>query len=168
MLAKLRRAFLTGVFNLGLNIIQTFPRDVVADNQALYGLLGFWKQANNYAERGAAVTTAGTDTAISADNILRGVIVLASGASGGFTITLPTTALILAAFGPTLDTKGGFAKVLRIKNNGVGQTGTVTAGDGSTTLTGTMTIATNTTRTFLMTVTGPTTVTIENLGSMAL
>lgn len=168
MFRAIRQFALTQALRLGLNIIQTYPRDMTADNQALFGLMGFWKQANNYAERGAAVTTAGTDTAISADNILRGVIVLASGASGGFTITLPTTALILAAFGPTLDTKGGFAKVLRIKNNGVGQTGTVTAGDASTTLTGTMTIATNTTRTFLMTVTGPTTVTIENLGSMAL
>jgi hypothetical protein len=60
------------------------------------------------------------------------------------------------------------AKVINILNDGVGQTGTLTAGDASTTITGTATIATNTRRQFRLTVTGPDAITFQNFGSQAI
>jgi 2-keto-3-deoxy-galactonokinase len=63
---------------------------------------------------------------------------------------------------------GTFSMWVRIKNDGVGQTGTVTVGDASTTLNGTATIATNTVRTYLLTVTSKTTLTLDNFGSSSL
>jgi hypothetical protein len=105
---------------------------------------------------------------LTAAQAVAGVLVLAAGASGGFTLTLPSTAAIITALGPTIPTDGSFSKLVRIKNDSVGQTGTLTAGDASTTITGTATIATAVTRQYLLTVTGPTTVTYENLGGISL
>jgi hypothetical protein len=153
-------------FSLG--IIMKLPSGITADPSALYGLLGLISNANNYAESIANVTTAGTNTPVTPAQILSGMLVMAAGASGGFTITLPATSAILAALGPTIPTDGTYAEPCHIVNNGVGQTGTVTAGDANTTLTGTMTIATNTTRKFILTVTSPTTISIQNVGSWGL
>jgi hypothetical protein len=114
------------------------------------------------------ITTAGTNTTLTTKQCRRRVIYLNSGASGGFTITLPATTAILSQFGPTILTDGTFGFVQSIVNNNVGQTGTLTAGDASTTLTGTMTIATNTCRDFFILVTGATTLTYFNLGSASL
>lgn len=149
-------------------VVAAFPPDLQADNEALYGLIGFWRNANAASDGRVAITTAGTDSTLTAAQVALGAIILAAGASGGFTITLPTTAAILSALGPTIPTDGSFSKVIRIKNDGVGQTGTLTAGDASTTINGTATIATNTTRTFLLTVASASTITIDNMGSMAL
>ena len=73
-----------------------------------------------------------------------------------------------ATLGPTIPTDGSYSEPLWITNSGVGQTGTLTIGDSNTTLSGTMTIATNTTRKFLLNVTGPNTITIYNQGSLSL
>lgn len=113
------------------------------------------------------ITTAGTDTTLTTAQLLSGAIILAAGASGGFTITLPSTASIIADLGQCKK-DGTYSMWLLIKNNGVGQTGTLTPGDGSTTITGTATIATNTTRTFLITVSSGTALQIDNFGSMSL
>lgn len=142
------------------------------DISAAGGLYGLMHGVNNVAGDRVDITTAGTDSTLTAAQLRSGWIVLAAGASGGFTITLPATAAFLGLLNPQ-DTRqqGGtnaFSRIMAIKNLNVGQTGTVTIGDSSTTLTGTMTIATNTTRWFLLTRTAATTITIENLGSMSL
>lgn len=146
----------------------TIGGGLVADRSSNYGGQAAIANANNYTEERIAITTAGTSSTLTATQVLGGSIILAAGASGGFTITLPSTASLIAAMGPTMLTDGSFSMWLRIKNDGVGQTGTLTVGDASTTLNGTATIATNTTRSFLLTVASATTLTIDNFGSMSL
>lgn len=154
---------------LSLAILKHIPQGMVADGSAMFGLIAGMRNGNVYTERQiAAITTAGTASTVTTAQLIAGVIQLNAGASGGFTLTLPTTAAILAYFGPTLETDGTFSKWITIINNGVGQTGTLTAGDASTTITGTATIATNTVRQFLLNVTNGTTISLTNCGSLTL
>jgi hypothetical protein len=148
--------------------IVKIPSGIVPDNTAVWGLLGLMANVNNYSETQTTQATAGTNTTLTAAQALSGGLFLTAGASGGFTITLPSTVALFSALGPTIPTDGTYSEPMWITNSGVGQTGTLTAGDSNTTLSGTMTIATNTTRKFLLTVTGPTTITIINQGSLSL
>ncbi len=168
--------FWTGVL-IGLSLaaslaaagaIWKIPAGITPDNLGYGGLYGLAAALNNYAESISAVTTAGTNTNLTAAQTLAGITKLNAGASGGFTITLPSTAALISALGSTIPLDGTYSEPVSMENNNVGQTGTLTAGDSSTTLTGTMTVATNTRRVFILTVTGPTTITIENIGSMGL
>ncbi len=153
----------------GVGIIQTYPSGMTKDNSANFGLMGMWANLNLYATRAIeAITTAGTDSTLTAVQAHRSVLRFDTGASGDFTITLPKTPALLAALGPTIPTDGTYSKVIWMENNNTTHTGTLTAGDASTTVVGTATIATNTTRMFLMTVLTPTTVSYENVGTMSL
>jgi len=147
--------------------IIALPAGMTADKSADWGLIGFMANAN-VGTGVARITTAGTATALTAAQSIVGTIILSTGAGGGFSITFPTTNRLIAAMGPAIPTDGSFSYILRIKNLNVAQTGTVTVGDANMTLTGTATIATDTTRTFLVTVSSATTVVVDNLGSMAL
>jgi len=147
--------------------IWKFPPGLTADMTALFGLFGLASNVNNYAEATTAVTTAGTSTTLTAAQVLAGMTILNSGASGAFTINLPSTASMIAALG-TIPLDGTYSEPIHFLNNSVGQTGTITAGDSGTTLTGTMTCATATTRKLLLNVTSPTTITIQNCGSWGL
>ena len=153
---------------LRLDVVMAVPAGMVADAQAEYGLIGLMSNVNAVSVTEANVTTAGTNSTLTGAQAIAGALILAAGASGGFTLTLPATSAIISALGATVPVDGTFSKILRVKNDNVGQTATVTVGDASTTLVGTMTIATDTTRTFLLTVTNGTAVVIENLGSMSL
>lgn len=153
---------------LALRVIAPFPAGIVADKSPLFGLLALFSNVNNYAEALVSIATSGTNITLTALQALLGVTRLTSGASGGFTITLPSTAALISQLGPTIPTDGTYAEPISMMNDAVGQTGTLTVGDASTTLTGTMTVATNTRRLFLLTVTSPTTITINNIGSVAL
>jgi hypothetical protein len=148
--------------------IVKIPSGIVPDNTAVWGLLGLMANVNNYSETQTTQATAGTNTTLTSVQALCGGLFLTAGASGGFTITLPSTAALFSALGPTVPIDGTYSEPMWITNSGTGQTGTLTIGDSSTTLSGTMTIATNTTRKFLLTVTGPTTITIINQGSLSL
>ena len=147
--------------------ILALPAGMTADKSADWGLLGFMSNAN-VGTGVSRITTAGTATTLTVAQSIVGTIILSTGASGGFTITFPSTATLIASMGPSIPTDGSFSYVLRIKNLNVGQTGTLTVGDANMTLTGTATIATDTTRTFLVTVASATTMVVDNLGSMAL
>ncbi len=153
---------------LRLALIQPFPRGMVPDTSADFGLLGAWSNANSYCGGLTTIISAGTDSAVTAAQAIQRVLRFTSGASGGFTITLPSTVAIIAAMGPTIPKDGTYGQPFSILNDGVGQTGTLTAGDASTTITGTATALTDTRRDFFITVTGPTTITIQNLGSAAI
>lgn len=153
---------------LSLPSVQPLPSGVTADKSALFSLIALMANVNAYAQTRADVTTAGTDSTLTAAQAIAGSLFLASGASGGFTITLPTTKALITAFGPTIPVDGTFSKLITITNVGVGQTGTLTAGDASTTITGTATIATNTSRTFVLTINTASTVTLQNTGTRAL
>lgn len=141
---------------------------ITPDNAALFGVIGGMNNANAYCGHLEQITTAGTNTTLTGKQCRRRVLYLNSGASGGFTITLPSTAAILSALGPTIFYDNTYGQPFVIVNNGVGQTGTLTAGDASTTITGTATIATNTARTFFLMVTAASTITYFNCGSMSL
>lgn len=162
MIGLLRRYLCLGTVGPGV------PPGMVADKSAIYGLIALLSNINAYSQTRADVTTAGTDSTLTAAQAIAGSLFLAAGASGGFTITLPSTKSIIAAFGPTIPTDGTFSKIITITNVAVGQTGTLTAGDGSTTITGTATIATNTSRRFVLTINSASTVTFQNTGSSSL
>ena len=146
--------------------IQPIPGGITPDPQANLGALALMNNVNNYAEANVAVTTSGTSVTLTATQALCGSLILNAGASGAFTINLPSTAALVASLGPTVFV--GYAEPVQITNNNIGQTGTLTAGDANTTLIGNVTIATNTTRKFIMTVTalGATpAVTFQNIGT---
>lgn len=127
----------------------------------------FMNNANAYAQQMASYATAGTNVAIVAGDVVDGIVQVNTGASGGFTITLPTTAQILGALGASVPQDGTFTKIVRIVNNSVGQTGTLTAGDTPTTVIGTATIATATCRDFAMRVLASS-ISFTNIGSLTL
>lgn len=153
---------------LSVGVIAPFPPGMTPDKSANFGLEALHANVNNYAISSVAITTAGTNTTITPAQLIAGVTILNTGASGAFTITLPSTASIIAALGPTIPLDGSYAEEVSFLNNNIGQTGTVTVGDASTTLTGTATVATNTRRAYLLTVNSATTITIQNLGTAAL
>jgi hypothetical protein len=88
-------------------------------------------------------------------------LILTGSPGGGVTGTLDTTANILAALNSPA---AGYSYVLRVINHGLGQTVTLTAGDGSTTINGTATIATNTWRDFVVAVATASTLTLQSVG----
>jgi len=153
---------------LQLGVLQQVPAGMVADKAADFGLIALMSNANVYAALYTTVATAGTNSNLTAVQALSGLLRMTTGASGGFTITLPATSVLISAGGPTIPTDGTFSKVCRFLNDNVGQTGTLTVGDASTTITGTATIATDTRRDFIMTITSPTTITFQNIGSAAI
>jgi hypothetical protein len=123
---------------------------LVADNTALFGIPGELANISANVNQSIISVSTGTGTAatVPATAFPAGCWDLAAGASGGFTLTLPTTAAIIAAFPNTIPADGQFVMELDILNDAVGQTATLTAGDASTTILGTATIATNTNRTY--------------------
>jgi hypothetical protein len=142
----------------------------VPDNSGLFGVFGALANLNSYSEERTALATSGTNITLTPVQLLGGLIILSTGASGGFTITLPSTVSIIAALGPTIPTNNTFTMPITIVNFNIGQTGTVTVGDASTTLNangGAVTIATNTTRRFFLTVATASTLTMDNAGTTA-
>jgi hypothetical protein len=156
-----------------LPVIFPMPAGMTPDKSAAFGLAGLISNVNNYSEAlppGFGLVTAGTNITLTAAQALVGITRLTAGASGGFTVTLPSTASMLSLMGAgnAVPTDGTYAEPISIMNDNIGQIGTLTAGDASTTLVGTMTVATNTRRLFLLTVTGNNTIQINNIGSMGL
>lgn len=150
-------------------IIVAQPRGMTADKSSMWGLNALLANINQYALMPQpAIVTAGTAVALTGSQLTAGVVLLTAGASGAFTINLASTAAIIASLGSTIPTDGTYGEPIFVQNNGIGQTGTVTVGDASTTLSGTMTIASNTTRVFLLTVLSPTTLSLTNVGSLTL
>lgn len=147
-------------------VIMSVPPGIVADRSGVFNLFGLMQNLNSYAQGLVTITTAGTNSTLTAVQTLIGVTRLTAGASGGFTITLPSTVALLAQLGPTIPIDGSFSKVISFMNDNVAQTGTVTVGDASTTITGTATVATNIRRFYMLNVpVGGTTITLQNLGT---
>jgi len=150
-----------------LPIICPLVQGIVPDNSSAFGLNRLLANVNNYSLALSAPINAGAGFTITMAQFNQGVINITA-ASGGFNATLPTTAQLLAAMGPTVQTDGSYCEPFHIMNNGSGQTATLVIGDSSTTLTGTATVPNNTVREFLVTVTGPSTITFQNFGTRAL
>lgn len=117
----------------------------IADSSSMFGVLAAMDNINNYAEGFVSITATQTaNIAISVANLFQKNIVLVTGTlTGAFTITLPSTASILAILQPTVPLDGSFWFPLYI-NNRTNQTGTLTAGDSNTVVNATEnTLATN-------------------------
>lgn len=137
MLKRLRQLLATGV-------IAPFPAGMTPDRSANFGLEALMSNLNAYAEGLSVIVTAGTNSTLTTAQLLSKNIVLTSGASGPFTLTLPATVAIFGALGGTVPVDGSFFFPLYVANQGVGQTMTLTAGDASTTVSATeATLATN-------------------------
>jgi hypothetical protein len=140
------------------------------DRGSNFGIDALRHAANIYSLTRADVTTEGTETALTALQVIRGLVFLAAGASGAFVLRLPSTVSIFSLLAPSIQTDGLFGWPLTIVNVAVGQTGTLTAasGDSSQTVSGTATFLTNTVRDFYCQVTAPGTLVIVNCGSKSL
>jgi len=150
---------------LRLAVLAPIPAGLVPDRAADFGLIALLSNANVYCGHLENIVTAGTNSTLTAPQCRRRVLRLTSGASGDFTITLPSTAAIIAAMGPTVVTDGTFGFGWSILNDATTHTGTLTAGDASTTITGTATIATDVRRDYFVMVTAAGTLTYFNIGS---
>ena len=159
-------SFLRIFFRVG--IVQALPAGMTFDKSTLFGLFAF--QANSNAQGESTLTVAGVAAAtltLTAAQGLCGALKITQGAANqGCALTLPSTAALFSLLGPSIPVDGTFSKYISI-NNQTNQTLTLTAGDASTTVSGTATLATNTVRTFCMTVTSATTITFDNFGSAA-
>ena len=160
------KALIARLFRPG--ILFPVPAGQTPDETGANGLIGFMSNANAAALALGSFTTAGTDFTFPASSIVTGgIIQMNAGASGGFTITLPSTRSILSTLGLSVPKSGAFQMPVSFLNNNVGQTGTVTAADAGTTVVGTATVATDTRRTFMLRVINST-VSLTNIGSLSL
>ncbi|MDO8597639.1 MAG: hypothetical protein Q7R45_13585 [Sulfuricaulis sp.] len=148
-------------------IVFPIPLGITPDKTAMMGLSGLMQNVNKYAKSMTSVASAGTAITLTAAQIVGGLMQVNTGATGGFTITTPTASGIVAELGATIPLNGVFDKQIEIVNNNSGQTGTLTAGTGVT-LVGTMTIATDTKRSFGMRVLNSAAISITNIGSLSL
>ena len=144
------------------------------------GLFLLWHNANSFAGSRVDVAPSGnTNTVVlSAADSRNGWFVCATGGTNaGWTLVLAATSDIIGVFKPfgRLQVAAGslaatqtmpFTKLIAVKNLNA-QTATLTAGDASTTITGTATIAANTTRMFLMSFPTATTILVESIGLLA-
>jgi len=147
-----------------MSIVITHENMPASDTSALYGYFAVKQNLNAYIEGLAVIATAGTNTTLTAAQLLSKNIVLTTGASGGFTLTLPATSAIFSAMGQTIPGDGSFYFPLYICNQGVGQTMTLTAGDSSTTVSSTEnTLATNISGKWMVQVATPTTLVITRV-----
>jgi hypothetical protein len=158
----LRRALL-------LPTLAPTPPGITPDPAADFGFFQLRTNTNTYCGHLEVIATSGTSVTLTAAQTRRNVIRFTTGASGGYAINLPATSAILSAWNQgnqVLVTDGTFGKYFAIMNDGVGQVGTLTAGDASTTITGTATIANNVTRWYFVMVTSATTLTYFNIGTL--
>lgn len=115
-------------------MIIRFPPGMTADRSSDFSLQGLMSNVNAYAEEWSSIVTAGTNVLLTPAQVKTKNIRLTAGASGSFTITLPPTSKIIDVLGPTIPLDGSYWFPFYISNIGVGQTGTLTAGDGDTTI----------------------------------
>lgn len=146
------------------------PNFTNVDNVAVWGLLGNLQNNNALMGQGvnAILIASSTTPTLTAAEFISRIWDISGSPGGGFTITTPTAAEIIAALPKTIPGDGTCNFWIMCMNDDCGQTGTVTAGTGVTVL-GTATVATNTNRTFWVNVNvGAGTVTMLNLGTMSL
>jgi hypothetical protein len=123
---------------------------IVTDNSSDFGKDGQLRNINAMVSQAIVCLSTGSSTAatVPAAAFPAGVWDLQAGASGDFTLTLPTTAALLAAYPNTIPADGQFNFSIDIINDTTTHTATLTAGDSSTTIVGTATIASNYCRTY--------------------
>lgn len=140
------------------------------DNVALNGVYGANANVGAVTSGGLAAVAIGSSTTpvLTAAQFVSNIWDVSGSPGGGYTLTTPTAAQIIGALPPTIPKDGQFGFEVQCLNDDSGQTATVTGGSNVTVL-GTATVATNTSRTFFVTVNvNAGTVTMINLGSVSL
>ena len=155
---------------LRLGVILPQPGQLRPDSSNSYGLDALVSNVNTYAVNLDNLTQSGTNITLTGPQALIGVVRLVGAASNNFTVTLPPTARLIDALGPTIPKDGSFAVEISIQNEDPTYTATLTAGDASTTINGTTIIAAGTRRIWLLTVGSTydyTVVSIQNIGTFS-
>src|SRR5579872_2866112 len=106
-----------------------------------YGLDALVSNNNNYSVNALVLTQSGTNITLTGAQVFAGVVRLTGAAAGDFTVTLPPTSQLIDALGPTIARNGTFAVPISIQNEDASFNLTLTAGDASTTINGTATVA---------------------------
>ena len=155
---------------LRLGVILPQPGQLRPDSSNSYGLDALVSNVNTYAVNLDNLSQSGLDITLTGQQAIVGVVRLIGAASNNFTVTLPPTARLIDALGPTIPKDGSFAVEISIQNEDPTYTATLTAGDASTTINGTTIIAAGTRRIWLLTVGTPydsTVASIQNIGTFS-
>ena len=146
------------------------PVGVTPDNYAMWGILGAVSNIDAALGYGMTQVASATGVTLIAPQIVAGIINRTGAAGSAFNDATDTALNIISALPNTVPSDGTYQFIIRYLNSGTGQTATITAGTGVT-LTGTMTIANNAWRDFLITIRpnlqtpASGTVEINNIGS---
>src|SRR5882724_5648676 len=135
-------------------IIKT-PGQLIPASPSTYGLEALINNNNNYSIDLANLTQAGTNITLTGAQMFTGVIRMIGSAANNYTVTLPISPRIIDALGPTIAKDGSFSVPISIQNEDSAFTATLTAGDGLTTLHGTLTVDPGTRRIWLVTIGTP-------------
>ena len=145
------------------------PGGITPDNVGMWGLTGFMQNQNTFDSYALTAVNGGAAAAVTLTTaqLLTSIIDFTSTNGSGITVTTPTAAQIIAAM-PATTPKNGFSWNLNFMNDNTGQTVTFAAGANVTLNATTATIATNTSRNFLVNVNiNAGTVTIVGIGGGA-
>jgi len=155
---------------LNLGIILAQPGQLRPDTSNTYGLDALVSNVNTYAVDLANLTQSGTNITLTGAQAIAGVVRLIGTAANNFTVTLPPTARLIDALGPTIAKDGSFAVEISIQNEDPTFTATLVVGDASTTINGTATVEPGTRRIWLLTVGSTynyTVCSIQNIGTFS-
>lgn len=168
LIRAILKFFFPGVANttsLQTTSFNRLPGGITADNTGMWGLMGFLQNSNLIDSCPLIAFSYGAATAVTlttAQFLNQVLDVTGSGASPTF--TTPTAAQIIAALPPTIP-KDGFNFMWYLMNDATGQTITLAGGTGVTINGKTNTIATDTTRIFVVNINiNAATVTMVNIG----
>lgn len=146
------------------------PGQLRPDPSDPYGLLALVSNVNNYSVNLVNVTQSGINVTLTGPQTFAGVVRLTGTAANNFTVTLPPTARLIDALGPTIAKDGSYAVPISIQNEDPTFTCTLTPGDSLTTVNGTAQVVAGTRRIWLLTVGtpyDPTVVSIQNIGTFS-
>lgn len=176
MKKNLLRALISGLFRPAANTttltgnLFKVPAGYVADAVGANGLFGLMANLDAIDWELSAIVSSATAITLTGAQFFQQVIDISGAPGGGVTLTTPTAAQIIAAIQAAgcVPPGDGYNYPLMIMNDSLGQTITLAAGTGVT-ITGNLTIATATTRHFLVSVNvNAGTVTMVNYGTMNL
>ena len=142
-----------GFINPNASTFAVYNSDKSLENVDIYETNGTGVFSGRFPSR--TVTASGVTTVLTLTTgaqVVNGVVSQAPGAAQA--VNLPSTASILAAMGPTVGTSAEFVYI----NTSGANIATITAGDGSTTFVGAVTVAVSSSARFIVTVASATTV----------
>lgn len=115
-------------------MIIRFPPGMRPDSSSEFSLQGLMSNTNAYAEEWVAIASDDAGVVLTPAQVIAKNIVFTAGATGLFTVLLPSTSTILDALGPTIARDGSFWFPFYIANQISGQNAQLFAGDPDTTV----------------------------------